>query len=515
GNNTLVETSVDLAPALAHGLGHVIAFVEPYPWNEKSPPPRMIAWIQSTKIGIDAHADNDQLIAFATDLVTGKPAASIAVEMRPFGITGTTDAAGIAKLDLASHPDTRSHYLLARRGDDTAFVADPNSYYGGGGGWWHQPRGQNVAWYVTDDRQMYKPGEEVNLKGWLRTIDTAKNGDVGAISGITSVTYTVHDSQGAQIATGTATVNAIGGFDTKFTLPKTPNLGYANVSFQTKGGVVATYAHGFQIQEFRRPEFEVSAQASQGPFIVGGSGDVTVSAKYYSGGPLPGAPVAWNVTASQTSFTPPNRDEFIFGQWVPWWGYRESFDYDERGMYGRKPPKSWNLVAKTDATGAHVMHLDFLGVKPAMPMSVMTNVSVTDVNRQSWSAGAALIVHPSSLYVGVRTKKPFVDKGQPFPIDLIGVDLDGKAVPGAKITVHAVRLDWEYKHGKYETKEVDPQDCAAVAAKDPVPCEFKTTHGGTYQLTATITDAQGRPNTTKLQFWVTGGDRIPARDVQQ
>jgi len=36
-------------------------------------------------------------------------------------------------------------------------------------------------------------------------------------------------------------------------------------------------------------------------------GDVTVNAKYYSGGPLPGAPVNWYVTASQTSFTPPNR----------------------------------------------------------------------------------------------------------------------------------------------------------------------------------------------------------------
>src|SRR5262249_3389771 len=149
---------------------------------------------------------------------------------------------------------------------------------------------------------------------------------------------------------------------------------------------------------------------------------------------------------------------FIFGQWVPWWGYREAM-FDDEGRYyrGGRPPNAWNLVSKTDATGAHVMHMDFIGVKPAMPMSVTTNVGVTDVNRQTWSAGTGIIVHPSALYVGVRTKKPFVEQGQPFPIDVIGVDLDGKAVPGAKIDVKAVRLDWEYKHGKYERKEVDPQ----------------------------------------------------------
>ena len=31
-----------------------------------------------------------------------------------------------------------------------------------------------------------------------------------------------------------------------------------------------SYSHGFQIEEFRRPEFEVTAQASPGPFLVGG-----------------------------------------------------------------------------------------------------------------------------------------------------------------------------------------------------------------------------------------------------
>src|SRR5262249_33723727 len=157
----------------------------------------------------------------------------------------------------------------------------------------------------------------------------------------------------------------------------------------------------------------------------------------------------------------------------------------------------WDLAAKTDASGAHVLHLDFLSVKPAVPMAITANASVTDVNRQTWSAAAALIVHPSSVYVGVRAKRPFVEKGTPFDLEVIGVDLDGKPVVAAPIEVKAVRLDWEYKKGKYAQKEVDPQTCTPQRrGADPATCTFATPKGGTYKVTAIVLDDKGRPNQT-------------------
>ncbi len=516
-HDELVETSVDLAPALAGGLGDVIAVVEPYPWKQTYEPPTLVAWVQSTRLAIDAHVDGDHLVAFATELATGKPAAGVALEIRPFGIAATSDTTGLASLPLSRGGAKGQHFLVGTRGNDVAFVAE-NNYYGDGGSWTKQARGTNLAWYVIDDRHLYKPGEEVSLKGWLRTIGLDKGGDVTGLDGaVSGLTFKVNDSQGNQIAIGDTKVSAVGGFDAKFTIPKTPNLGYAYIQFSTVGRLGGQpYTHGFQIEEFRRPEFSVSTAASQGPFVVGGSGEVAVSAKYYAGGPLAGAETRWQVTTSQTNFTPPNRDDYVFGSWTPWWGYRSYFEDDE-GNYGRgyKPPKTWTLAGKTDATGAHAMHLDFLSVKPAMPMSVVTQATVIDVNRQAWTSSTALIVHPSLAYVGVKTKKPFVERGQPFDVDVVGVDLDGKAIVGARIEVKSVRLDYEYKKGHYVQKEVDPQTCAIVAAKDAVPCSLATKTGGTYQLTATIVDAKGRPNQTKLTYWVSGGDQPPAREVKQ
>ncbi|MEO8846442.1 MAG: DUF6049 family protein, partial [Kofleriaceae bacterium] len=514
GHNKLVETSIDLAPALAKtGFGNVIAVVEPSPWTQHYDPPRMIAWVQATKLGLDAFVDSENLVALATDLATGKPAANVDLEIRPYGEKAKTDDKGMATIPLGTRSLKGTNFLVAHRGGDTAFLTEYEGWWSSNGGWTKQERGKQLVWYVTDDRRMYKPGEDVTVKGWLRTVDQAKHGDVGGLGGaVTSVSYKVMDSRNNQIAVGSAPVSAIGGFDTKFTLPKTPNLGGAHIEFTTVGRMAGTYYHPFQVEEFRRPEFEVAAHANQGPFLVGTSADLTVDAKYFSGGPLPGAATTWYVTSQQTNFTPPNRDDFIFGEWQPWWGYRRWFD-DDGSSY--KPPKTWSLAGKTDATGAHVMHLDFLSLNPALPMSVVANASVTDVNRQTWSATQAIIVHPSSLYVGLKAKRPFVEKGQPYSLDVIGVDLDGKAAPGAAIEVKASRLDYQYKHGKYKQLRVDPQTCAVTAAKDPVPCTFQTKTGGEYEVVATIVDAQGRANQTKLTFWVSGGEHPPSRDVKQ
>jgi uncharacterized protein YfaS (alpha-2-macroglobulin family) len=518
GRNDLVETSVDLSPALSNGAGHVLAIVEPFPWREQYEPPRMISWVQATKIAVDAAVDGDDLRAFVTDLATGKPASGVEVEIRPFGTTAKTDDTGIATIPLTAGGKNGSHYLVAKRGNDVAFVAEDGGWWREGGSWTKQNRNKVLAWYVVDDRKMYKPGEEVTLKGWLRVLDTAKGGDINGVNDmVSSVSYEVTDSQGNKINTGTAPVAITGGFETKFTLPKTPNLGYTQIRFIATGRMGGEYYHSINVEEFRRPEFEVSTQASQGPFLVGDGGDVTVTAKYYSGGPLPGAVTNWYVTASQTTFTPPNREDFTFGAWTPWWNYRSYDDSDDGGYRygGYKPPKSWTLEGKTDATGAHTAHMDFLSAKPTVPMSVSATARVMDVNRQEWSSSAALLVHPSSAYVGLKPAKPFVEKGVPFEMDVIGVDLDGKMLDGAKIDVTSVRLDYTYEKGRYKTREVDPQSCSVTASSAASHCTFKTATGGSYRVTATITDAKGRPNQTTMTYWVSGGDQPAAREVVQ
>ena len=55
---------------------------------------------------------------------TGKPASGVELEIRPFGIKGKTDDKGLATLPLGTRSIKGAHFLVARRGDDVAFVSD-------------------------------------------------------------------------------------------------------------------------------------------------------------------------------------------------------------------------------------------------------------------------------------------------------------------------------------------------------------------------------------------------------
>jgi len=223
-----------------------------------------------------------------------------------------------------------------------------------------------------------------------------------------------------EIAKGSGNLNAFGAFDIKFKLPDNMNLGYARVEFTTSSSISGgSYTHQFQIQEFRRPEFEVSAKVeSEAPHFVGANAMLSVAAKYYAGGGLANAETNWTVTATPTNYTPPNRDDFTFGTWTPWW---RVYDYGEYG-YGRGGSyggSSQSFKGVTDASGKHLLKVDFESVKPPRPYSITASASVQDVNRQTWSSSTSLRVHPSTLYVGIKIPRTFVQKGEKIDIESI------------------------------------------------------------------------------------------------
>ena len=501
----LAETAIDLAPALANGRGHVLAIVRPLT-RQPEITTDVTVWAQATHIGIDYAGDATDAQLFVTSLDTGAPLAGAQVVLEPTKQSATTDARGLATLPkpAGERAPTVVPYWVARHGDDTALFAVQTDR------WSRRTVAPATAWYVTDDRALYRPGERVSLKGWLRSVDRRKGGDVALPEpALRSVAFRVRDSAGKELATGSAPIDALGGFALTFTLPATPNLGRARVELTAN---TARYEHAFRIEEFRRPEIEVTTTASQGPFFVGESGDITASGRYFTGAPLPGAKVNWSASATPTSFSPPNRSDYTFGTWTPWWLAGPSlFDEGEWGTFGSETGPTYRHEGTTDATGVHVLHLDFLSMTPARPMSVTAHATVHDVDRQTWTASESVLVHPASAYVGLRAKQPFVDRGAPYELDAIGVDLDGALVANAKITISVTRSDWVYEKGEYVEKKVEPQTCTVTTEGH---CTFTTAKGGRYEALATIVDAKGRTNTTTLQYWVSGGDPVPSRGVQ-
>ena len=511
--DALLETGIDLSSALEDGLGHLIVIVEPepHPSGTDSYYPVIRAWVQVTQIGLDAFSDSGQVVAWATALKDGAPLDGVAVETDAGKKLGATGADGIARFDL---PAQETAILVARKGSDVAILS-PSTWVWGGDAWRTRPVQDELRWYIFDDRAMYRPGEEVHAKGWLRKVGSRQDGDVSLVGdGLQTIEYQVMDSQGNRLLSGQAKVSALGGFDLAFTLPGDANLGYTTLSLQARGSLGnlsgLETAHAFQVQEFRTPEFEVMARnETPGPYFAGGEATVAVEAAYYAGGGLPNAEVSWAVTTSPGSYSPPNWPDFIFGTWRPWWRFYDSYwPYEE-------PSTVETFSGTTDASGTHYLKLDFAQSAEPKPVSVRAEATVMDVNRQAWAASTNLLVHPADLYVGLRCNTTFVERGKPLVIDAIVTDLDGVPVADRPVHVQAARLEWKAIRGEWTQEAVDVQECTVGSTEEPVSCTFKTDVGGEYQITATVTDSRGRTNQSRFTRWVSGGEMPPARKVEK
>lgn len=509
----LTETAVDLGPYLKDGHGQLFVWIEPTKqprnyWERQY----LMFWVQATDIGLSATVDQTDLLGWATSLQDGASLEDVELEIFPGGAKKKTDSDGLSLLPLPENPASEEpQILIARRGSDMALLPQTPNWWNDYPGWRKSESGDVVTWFTFDDRGLYKPKESAHIKGWLRTMEPRVGGDLRALSNPTDseVTWTAYDARYSEIGKGTAEVSKTGGFDFEVAIPDDANLGAGWVELYVSDTTGGTYhRHSLNIAEFRRPEFEVVADADAGPHLLGGKAIVEVSAAYFSGGGLPGAETTWRVWVEDGSFTPPERSDWSFGSWTPWWRW-------DWGAAASTGVPAGELQVKTDGGGKHRLRIDFEALNPPRPMSVRAEATVLDVNRQAWTAQTPILLHPADLYVGLKSERPFVHAGDPIRVDSIVVGLDGASHPGRETTVTLVRLAWETVDGVWTQVEKAPQQCVVMSLDEGVRCEWTPEEGGSYKVTAQIRDDEGRANESELYLWVAGGEGSPQRGVQQ
>lgn len=504
--DAVVGTRLSIAAALKKGKGHAIVLIRSLQHRENQEPEEFITWVQATDIGITLQHDQTDMAVIATDLMTVRPVAAAAVAIRDQTWaalrSATTLADGSARLPLLD-ASKGEPVLTVQVGDQLAFAPSTEyANYNSSGSYWHVGTpSSSLLWHVVDDRKLYRPGEKAFINGWLRTLSRGQSGDIATYAGPRQLNWTAQDSRGHEFAKGTTAVSASGSFDTMVLLPGNADLGYAEVTFRDPTNEVR-YDHTLRAEEFRRPEFESSIEVAAGPHIAGGHAALETKAAYLAGGALGGADVHWRADAQQASYAPPGWPGYEFGTWRPWWQWRGE---------GDGPGMSVQLQGKLDASGRHSAQLEFGKTGSARPWSIALAATVQDVNRQTWTAQSALLVHPAELYVGLQTQGTVAEAGKAFPIQVIVTDLDGKAMPGTAVTVTTTNREFDGVG-----RPADPPPCAIASQSNAVTCPWTPAAPGRHTLTARIVDKQGRPNQAQLTVWVAGkgGGNTVGNDTQ-
>ncbi|HPH68274.1 MAG TPA: alpha-2-macroglobulin family protein, partial [Kofleriaceae bacterium] len=338
-----------------------------------------------------------------------------------------------------------------------------------------------------------KPGETFYLKGWVRNLLHAPAAAPQIPTLGQPVAYTITDSRGAPLAKGTATLSPQGGFDLSAKLPKNANLGGATVTLTTNH---ATHSHWFRIEEFRTPAYSVALEADLAfagsqPVFVGDQVEMRTEASYYGGGKLAGAALLWDATLTGSSFTPPGWCEFSF-----------------QSSHRQGAQRSTNAVNTNTALGADSANTAQFGITSLhdnRPALLRVTASVTDVDRMTIRASArSILVHPAALYVGLRAKRDVDDT-----VEVIVTDLDGTPVPNQPVAL-TIEGRVGYSWDRAGIRIVDTQHCNVVSKATPVSCNIKPIDDKTrYLVSATITDALGRPNSADFEMpWWTPQSQV-------
>ncbi|MDW8304604.1 MAG: alpha-2-macroglobulin family protein [Acidobacteriota bacterium] len=517
----VVETVIDLSSLLGQETGQIAVLAKPAVPTKGDQ--SILVWYQVTQIGIETITDNEDLFVRVSDLKTGKPLSGVEISIYPdnppaikaetkgfFSWLTTfirnekdnniTDESGMLKFQLPKKPISQPRIIIARRGKEVAILPEyAETCYLGYSSWQNNlQQNLELKWFVFDDRKIYRPGEEVNVKGYLRIQEKRKLTNISAPKEVEYIDYSVEDSQRNEIAKGTIRLNSFGAFDFKFKIPDNASTGQAIISLKASTLLEignSNTTQYFQIQEFRRPEFEVKTKVlSETPHILKNDILVLLEAQYYAGGGLPDAPVTWTANTIATNYTPPNRSDYIFGIWQPWWIPQKSSSTETVSFQG-----------KTDHLGKHILKIQTEEALPARPFLIKVSGAVEDLNRQRWSSSTSFLLHPSSFYIGLKTNKTFIQKGETLTIEAIVTDIDGNFTTGQNAQIKAELYNWQFIKGKWQEVIIDEQVCNFVSSENPFKCNFKTQKSGRWQIKAKVFDEMERANETELNVWIAGG----------
>jgi hypothetical protein len=512
--------AVPLAPILGRATtGLVYLELQPQALRPtKGEPVLSRRLVQVSDLAITTVADRFRTVVLVTELGTGRPVPDAEVSVYdgvdPFYTAGSspppqlharamTSTTGTVEIQGA-RPRTEQRHVFVRKGTDwnvlnASLVGVTSSHSGTA----RFPAEHRTQVHTYTDRNPYRPGDVVHLVGVVRGQNDGLGGGVVRPQGqrLTARVSLSDARDQAVLKDRDLPVNEDGVFHLELPLPRDAALGEWNLRGVVHGVGVdesPTFYRSWTVLEYRTPEFKVGVAFPGGPRFLGEPLGGEITGHYTFGSAMGGARVRWTLRRSAGQYRPPGHPEHQFGE------SREAAPADEedRGEgtldpRGRlritAPAARWKSPAGPGTVGAFVLEAE-----------------VTDHTRQALAARQEVVVHPASVYVGMKPARGLVAAGSPAELSLLLADLEGRLVPGQAITVTAVHRTWERTRSPdgsrsgWSAVERTVGGCSARSGAAPVTCRIVLPRAGLHALRATARDARGRSTRTVLTVYAVG-----------
>lgn len=470
---------------------------------------RVIVWLADTAI-VRKQLDQ-QSWYYVADAVTGQPLARANVELlgwkqeqvrpnqRNYQVTVKnfsefTDADGQIKLGNNRQP--QDHQWLAVARTDAGRLA----YLGFSGVWYgqyHDQQYRETKIYVITDRPVYRPEQTVQYKFWV--------GDARYDQPDTSpyakqqFTVVLSNSKGETVFEKPVVSDAFGGIEGSYDLPKDAPLGLFQLTLKDRGGVGS-----FRVEEYKKPEFEVTVDAPTEPVQLGDKITATIHAKYYFGGAVTRAKVKYKVerSAHTAHWYPRGRWDWFYGSGY-WWFAPDYRWYPGWSSWGcvRPTPWWWNrgpqqpeLVAEQEvdigADGTVKVEIDTLAAKEIhgdQDHAYTISAEVVDDSRRTITGSGKVLVARKPFKVYAWVDRGHYKVGDTVKANFSASTLDQKPVRGqGKVTLYALKYNdaGEPTETIVSTWELNTDEQGQAAH------QFAASAAGQYRLAYAVTDGQ-------------------------
>ncbi len=294
---------------------------------------KIVLWVSDTAI-VRKQLDG-KVLYYVADAVSGKPIDAANLEFfgwqqRHLGGNRyqvvTTNFAEFTNADGITTPDPRDlkqefQWLVTATTKPGRFA-----FQGFQGVWYnriHDQEYNQVKAFTMTDRPVYRPGQKVEFKTWIRTAKYDQE-DASEFAK-KSFAVDIHNPKGDKVYSQVLEADEYGGITGTYELPSDATLGQYNIAIYDppRRNGYASGGNTFRVEEYKKPEFEVTIDAPSEPVMLGEKITAKINAKYYFGSPVTKAKVKYKVLRSDYSqdWYPIMRWDWCYGPGYWWFAY--------------------------------------------------------------------------------------------------------------------------------------------------------------------------------------------------
>lgn len=369
-----------------------------------------------------------------------------------------------------------------------------------------------VELFLETDRPIYRPGQEVRVK--LTVVRRVPRGYAAFDAGKT-VRLTAADANGQELYNSALTLSSFGSAQARFTIPAGRMLGrYFVAASLEHDGRSYSDSEQFQVEEYKRPEFELTVDEAKGPLRYGREAKASGVVKYYFGGAVQKAPVSWRVY----------RQAYI--PWFCWWW---------RGL-GAGGGRTEVAGGKTTTDDDGRFSLSFTpkppdeSLKDPFPAEFVVEADARDPGGRTISGSRSFRAGAKAYLFGLEPESGFLTPGKASAVPVRLMTLDAQPVAGAgRFTLS--RLEgapkdeqverhwggWFPQSPSLEKLYEDVKDGPAVAEGElsfssaaAARAALPALKDGAYRLTVRAKDPWGGETTQSIVLVAASGGKTPA-----